>query len=97
MNLNLVIIQGRLAAKPTIKQLKGKFLVNLTVATSMGDGPTEWHKVVAWRKSDTPYKNYDKADQILVEGRVQTRKYEDKKGVEQYTTEILASRISRID
>jgi single-strand DNA-binding protein len=55
---------------------------------------TEWHRVVVWGKQAESLEQYlTKGKQVLVEGRIQTRKWKDKDGVDRYTTEIKADRI----
>src|SRR5215813_5555698 len=56
---------------------------------------TEWHRIVLWGKSAESLSEYlTKGKQIFVEGRLQTRKWQDKDGNDKYTTEIRADRIT---
>jgi single-strand DNA-binding protein len=56
---------------------------------------TEWHRIVLWGKSAESLSEYlTKGKQIFVEGRLQTRKWQDKDGHDKYTTEIRADRIT---
>lgn len=56
---------------------------------------TEWHRVVIWGKQAESLNEYlKKGKQIYVEGRIQTRKWQDKDGVDRYTTEIRSDRIT---
>ncbi|MDO8793433.1 MAG: single-stranded DNA-binding protein [Vicinamibacterales bacterium] len=55
---------------------------------------TEWHRVVLWGKSAESLTDYlTKGKQIYVEGRLQTRQWDDKDGIKRYTTEIRADKI----
>src|SRR6476659_252643 len=56
---------------------------------------TEWHRIVLWGKTAESLSNYlTKGKQIYVEGKLQTRKWQDKDGNDRYTTEIRADRIT---
>lgn len=100
-SVNKVILVGRLGNDPEIKGMpSGDNVVNLSLATSENwkdkDGEkqekTEWHKVVAFGKlADICGKYLVKGKQIYIEGRLQTRQWEDKEGVTKYTTEIVAN------
>lgn len=64
-------------------------------ATGQKREQTEWHRVVVWGKQAESLAEYlVKGKQIYVEGRIQTRKWTDKDGVERYTTEIRSDRIT---
>lgn len=97
--VNKVILIGNLGGDPEIRQIKdGKTVANFSMATSESwtrDGSTitvtEWHKVVAWGKLAEICGEYlVKGKQVYIEGKIQTRKWEDKEGVTRYTTEIVA-------
>ena len=103
-SVNKVILVGNLGADPEIRRLNnGDPVVNLRIATSeswrdknSGDRRerTEWHRVVVWGKSAEHCNNYlSKGRQVYVEGRIQTRKYTDKEGVERYSTEVVADTV----
>jgi single-strand DNA-binding protein len=77
-------------------------VAQLTVATSENwvdkEGQkqerTEWHRVVAWGKlAEICGKHLSKGRQVYVEGRLQTRSWEDQQGVKKYSTEIVASTV----
>ncbi len=97
--VNKVILIGRLGQDPEVKTIStGSTVARLNIATSENwvdkDGKkqerTEWHRVVAWNKqAETLGKYMTKGRQIYVEGRLQTRKYEDPQGVTKYTTEVV--------
>lgn len=101
--VNKVIIVGRLGADPEVKSVgQGTTVARLNIATSenwMGkDGQkqerTEWHRVVVWGKlAEICGKHLSKGRQVYVEGRLQTRNWEDQQGQKRYTTEIVANTV----
>ena len=101
--VNKVILIGRLGADPEVRYTtSGTAVVNISLATteriSVGEGSwedkTEWHRVVAFGKTAENCGNYlSKGRQIYVEGRLQTRQWEDAQGVKRYTTEIVAREV----
>lgn len=101
--INKVIIVGRLGADPEIKTItSGQNVAKLNVATSENwtdrDGKkqerTEWHRIVVWGKlADLCGKYLSKGRQVYVEGRLQTRSWEDPQGQKKYTTEIVANTV----
>lgn len=96
--INKAIIVGNLGADPDLRfTAGGKAVAELRVATSFGSGDnekTEWHRVVVWEKSAEACGKYlKKGSKVYVEGRLQTRQYEDKDGVTKYTTEIVATEV----
>ncbi|WP_413287886.1 single-stranded DNA-binding protein [Bdellovibrio sp. HCB337] len=101
--VNKVIIVGRLGADPEVKAVgQGSTVTRLNIATSenwMGkDGQkqerTEWHRVVVWGKlAEICGKHLSKGRQVYVEGRLQTRSWEDQQGQKKYTTEIVANTV----
>jgi len=96
--VNKVILVGNLGRDPEVRYTRdGKAVANLSVATTdswkdaQGERQerTEWHRVVAWDKLAEIAKEYlSKGKQIYVEGRLQTRSWEDKDGNKRYTTEV---------
>ena len=99
--VNKVIIIGRCGKEPELKYtLAGKAVANFTVATSeewkdkdTGEKQerTEWHRIVAYNiLGEICGKYLKKGSQIYVEGKLQTRQWEDKAGNKRYTTEIVA-------
>ena len=102
-SLNKVMLIGNLGADPEIKYTpNGTAVANLRIATSDNrknkDGEweerTEWHRVVVWGKlAELCEKYLSKGRQCFVEGRLQTRSWDDKDGNKRYTTEIVASTI----
>lgn len=101
--INKAIIIGRLGADPEVRQVSsGNSVATLSVATSEKwtdrDGQaqerTEWHRVIAWGKlADICGKFLAKGRQVYVEGRIQTRQWEDSQGQKRYTTEIVANTV----
>ena len=101
--VNKVIIVGRLGKDPEVRTVgNGGTVAQLTVATSENwvdkeghkQERTEWHRVVAWGKlADIIGKHLSKGRQVYVEGRLQTRSWEDQQGQKKYSTEIVASTV----
>lgn len=100
-SVNKVIIVGNLGRDPETRYMpNGDAVTNITVATTenwkdknTGEKKelTEWHRVTFYRKlAEIAGQYLKKGSQIYVEGRLQTRKWTDKEGVERYTTEIIA-------
>lgn len=102
-SVNKVIILGNLGANPEIKYLpSGQAVCELRVATSevfkdksdQKQERTEWHKVVAWGKTaENCAKFLTKGQQVYLEGKLQTRSWDDKDGNKRYTTEIVAQSV----
>jgi single-strand DNA-binding protein len=105
--LNKVILIGRLGANPEVKYTAdGTMITNFRMATDevrkTKDGErtqqTEWHRIVTFGKLAEICGNYlTKGKLIYVEGRIQTRSWEDKEGVKRYSTEIVASNMKMLD
>ncbi|MDD2634054.1 MAG: single-stranded DNA-binding protein [Bacteroidales bacterium] len=103
MNLNKVMLIGRLGKKPEVNYIKPDVAVaNFSLATSEtyktkeGDRRdiTEWHNIVAWRFTAKFAENYlDKGMLVYIEGKLQTRKWDGQDGLTRYTTEIVADQI----
>ena len=102
MSVNKVIIVGRLGADPEVKAIgSGSTVARLNLATSeswVKDGQrqerTEWHRVTVWGKlAEICGKHLTKGRQVYVEGKLQTRQWEDQQGQKRYTTEIVASTV----
>lgn len=100
--VNKVIIIGRLGQDPEMKAVgQGATVTRLNVATSENwvgkDGQkqerTEWHRIAVWGKlAEICGKYLSKGRQVYVEGRLQTRSWEDN-GVKKYSTEIVATTV----
>lgn len=101
--VNKVIIVGRLGADPEVKTVSGNQTVaRLSVATSdnwtdregQRQERTEWHRVVVWGKlAEICGKHLSKGRQVYVEGRLQTRSWEDQQGQKRYSTEVVANTV----
>lgn len=100
MSFNKVIILGNLGADPESRFTRsGQQVVNMRIATSekwnkdgQSQESTEWHSVVVWGKqAETCARYLTKGRTVLVEGRLQTRSFEDTNGAKRYKTEIVAS------
>jgi single-strand DNA-binding protein len=100
--INKVILIGNLGAKPELKySATNTAITNLSVATSESwtdkntgqkQEKTEWHRVSVFGKLAEVVSNYcDKGSKVYIEGKLQTRKYQDKAGADRYTTEIIVS------
>lgn len=98
--INKVILVGNLGSDPEVRHLETSVVARLSVATNEnykdrnGDWQkiTEWHNVVAWRGlAENVEKNYKKGMQVYVEGKLTTRKWQDKDGNDRYTTEVVAN------
>jgi single-strand DNA-binding protein len=105
--VNKVILVGRLGADPEIRYTgTGAAVANFNLATSENwtdkEGQkqerTEWHRVVVWGKMAEICAQYlGKGRQAYVEGRLQTRQWDDKDGNKRYTTEIVATTVQFLD
>jgi len=103
--INKVILVGNLGAKPEIKYASnGNAISNLSVATSESwtdkntgqkQERTEWHRVSLFGKvAEIAGQYLDKGSKVYVEGKLQTRKWQDQSGQDRYTTEIVISGFS---
>ena len=102
-SLNRVVILGNLGQDPELRYTQSQAPVcTLRIATTdvrtSADGQrqefTEWHSVVVWNKqAENCAKYLAKGRTVLVEGRLQTRSWEDKQGNKRYTTEIVAQNV----
>lgn len=105
-SLNRVVIMGNLGQDPELRYTQSQTPVcTLSVATTdyrtSQDGQkqefTEWHRVVVWSKqAENCAKYLAKGRSVLVEGRLQTRSWEDKQGQKKYVTEIVAQNVQFI-
>ncbi|MEI7430281.1 MAG: single-stranded DNA-binding protein [Betaproteobacteria bacterium] len=98
-SVNKVILVGNLGKDPEIRYMtNGEAVANVSIATSeswkdkaSGEKKeiTEWHRLVFYRKLAEIVNQYlKKGSTVYVEGRIRTRKWQDKEGQERYTTEI---------
>lgn len=107
MDLNKATIIGRLTADPESRTTpNGQTVVTLTIATNFtwndANGQkqekAEFHNIVAWRKLAEIMAQYlKKGSKVYVEGRLQTRSWEDQNGNKKYRTEIIADNMIMLD
>jgi len=106
--VNKVILIGNLGQDPEVKYMpNGNAVSNITVATSeswkdknTGEqvDKTEWHRVVFFRRLAEIVGEYlKKGSKVYIEGKLQTRKWQDKDGKDHWTTEIIASEMQMLD
>ena len=106
-SINKVIIVGNLGADPETKYLpSGDAVTNIRVATTdtwkdkaSGEKKeaTEWHRVAFFgRLAEIAGEYLKKGSQVYVEGRLRTRKWQDKDGQDRYTTEIMATEMKML-
>ena len=104
-SVNKVILIGNLGAKPELKYLpSGQAVCEMRLATNevfndkqnQRQERTEWHRVVVWGKTAENCAQYlDKGRQIYIEGRLQTRSWDDKNtGEKKYMTEVVANQVT---
>lgn len=107
MNLNKVMLIGRLGKKPEVNYIKPDVPVaRFPLATSEtykskeGDKRevTEWHNITAWRFTAKFCENFlDKGMLVYIEGKLQTRKWDGQDGVTRYATDIVADNIKILE
>lgn len=106
--INKVILIGNLGTDPEVRFLpSGSAVANVSVATNDAwkdkqsgelQERTEWHRVVLFNRLAEIAKDYlKKGSKIYLEGRLQSRKWTDKDGIERYTTEIVATEMQMLD
>jgi single-strand DNA-binding protein len=105
--VNKVILIGNLGRDPEVRYSpSGQAIANVTIATSESwkdkntgekQEKTEWHRVVFFgRLAEIAGEYLKKGSQVFVEGRLQTRKWQDKDGQDRYTTEIVANEMQML-
>lgn len=105
--INKVILVGNLGADPDTRYMpSGKAVTNIRVATSeswkdkqTGDMQerTEWHSIVMYDKLGEIAAEYlRKGSQVYIEGKIRTRKWQDKEGKDRYTTEVIADQMQML-
>ena len=103
MTVNKVILVGNLGADPESRTSQaGNTVTNLRIATSerakdregnWGDH-TEWHRVVCFgRTAETAARFLRKGRQVYIEGKIRSRKWQDREGKDRYTTEVVADQV----
>jgi single-strand DNA-binding protein len=106
--INKVILIGNLGQDPEVRYLpNGGAVANLSVATSESwtdkatnekKEKTEWHRVVIYQRlAEIAGEYLRKGSKVYIEGKLSTRKWQDKDGVERYTTEIVANDLQMMD
>jgi len=105
--LNKVMLIGRLGSDPEIKYTQsGSPIANLRIATDESytdrngqrQEKTEWHTVIAFQRTAEICQQYlHKGSLVYIEGKLQTRKWQDKQGQERYTTEIQCQRLQMLE
>jgi len=104
--VNKVILVGNLGKDPEVKYLdSGVAVANFSLATTENyknkEGErvsqTEWHNIVLWRGlAEVAEKWLKKGSSVYIEGKIKTRKWEDKDGNTRYNTEILADNMTML-
>ncbi|MBL1277629.1 MAG: single-stranded DNA-binding protein [Ectothiorhodospiraceae bacterium] len=106
--VNKVILIGNLGNDPEVKYMpNGGAVTNVTIATSeswkdknTGEQKenTEWHRVVFFRRlAEIAGEYLKKGSKVYIEGKLQTRKWQDQSGNDRYTTEIVANEMQMLD
>ena len=105
-SVNKAIILGNLGADPEIRTTSGgQNVANFRVATNRSytdrsgqrQEQTEWHNIVVWGKLAGIVEQYlKKGDSVYIEGRIQTRSWEDQSGQQRWTTEIVAQEMTML-
>ena len=103
MNLNKVLLIGRLTADPQLRSTKtGQSVATFSLATNrvwtdknnQKQEQVDFHNIVVWGKqAEIAAKYLLKGQVCYIEGRLATRNYEDKQGVKKYVTEVVAERV----
>ena len=106
MSVNKVILVGNLGANPEVRYTQGgQAVANLRIATTerwndksgQKQEHTEWHRVVLFGKLGEIASQYlVKGRQVYIEGRIQTRQWQDQQGQKRYTTEIVATNMQML-
>jgi single-strand DNA-binding protein len=105
--INKVILVGNLGKDPETRYMpSGKAVTNFSIATSESwkdkqtgeqKEQTEWHNIVMYdRLAEIAAEYLRKGSQVYVEGRLRTRKWQDKEGRDRYTTEIIANEMQML-
>lgn len=106
MSINKVILVGNLGKDPELRYTPaGQAVATFSLATSERykdrngemQEKTEWHNIVAWRQlAEICGKYLHKGRQVYIEGRIQTRSYDDRDGNKKYITEIVADQMQML-
>lgn len=106
--INKVIIIGNLGRDPEIRYMpNGGAVTNLTIATSEAwkdkttgeqQEKTEWHRIVLFKRlAEIAAEYLKKGSKVYIEGKLQTRKWQEQNGQDRYTTEIVGSELQFLD
>ena len=106
--VNKVILIGNLGKDPEVRYMpNGNAVANITLATSESwkdktsgeqQEKTEWHRIVMFRRLGEIAGEYlKKGSKVYIEGKLQTRKWQDNSGNDRYTTEIVADQMQMLD
>ena len=105
--VNKVILVGNLGNDPEVRYTpSGAAVANFNLATNYSfknkegnwEDQTEWHRIVLWSRLAEVAKEYaSKGSRVYIEGRLQTRNWEDQSGQKRYTTEIIANDLQLLD
>ena len=106
--VNKVILIGNLGQDPEVRYMpNGNAVTNISVATSESwkdkntgadQERTEWHRVVMFRRlAEIAGEYLRKGSKVYIEGKLQTRKWQDQQGQDRYTTEIVADEMQMLD
>ncbi|MCK5069548.1 MAG: single-stranded DNA-binding protein [Desulfocapsa sp.] len=105
--LNKAMLIGNLGADPEIRYTQeGTPVATFNIATTerwtdksgQKQDSTEWHRVVVWRRLAEICGEYlHKGSKVYIEGKIQTRKWQDQNGNDKYTTEIVAREMKMLD
>jgi len=107
-SVNKVILIGNLGQDPEVRYMpNGNAVANVTLATTeswkdrnTGENQerTEWHRIVLFRRlAEIAGEYLRKGSKVFVEGKLQTRKWQDQNGQDRYTTEIVADQLQMLD
>ncbi|GHA67673.1 single-stranded DNA-binding protein [Pontibacter akesuensis] len=105
-SVNKVILIGNLGKDPEVRHLEGGVAVaRFPMATSetfkdkqgQRQERTEWHNIVVWRGlAEVAEKYLKKGNSVYIEGRLRTNNYQDKEGIQRYSTEIVADQMTML-
>ncbi len=107
MSLNKCMIIGNLGRDPEMRYTpSGQAVTQFTVATNRNyrdqqgewQKETEWFRVVVWgQQAERTAENLRKGNKVYIEGRIQTRQWEDQSGQKRYTTELIANQVTSLE
>lgn len=106
--INKVILIGNLGQDPVVKYMpNGNAVANVSIATSESwkdkntgeqQENTEWHQVVFFRRlAEVVGEHLKKGSKVYIEGKLQTRKWQDKDGIDRYSTSVIAGEMQMLD